>query len=127
VIVVRLVWISLQWLMTAAFLFSVVVQWNDPDPIRWMAIYGAAAAVSGWAALAPAGYPWWLPVAVAVVALIWSLTLLPQVVGKVRLAELFESWEMKSPRVEVAREAGGLMIVAVWMALTAVVRLAFRV
>ena len=33
-------------LMCALFLLSVVVQWNDPDPLRWMAIYGAAFVVS---------------------------------------------------------------------------------
>ena len=122
----RLVWVALQWLMTAAFAFSAAVQWNDPDPIPWMAIYGAASAASAWAALRPAGYPWWFAAGIAVVALIWSLALLPQVLGKVRFRELFESWEMKSPRVEVAREAGGLLIVAGWMAVTALVRLALR-
>ncbi len=32
-----------NWLMIAAFLFSVAVQYNDPDPIRWMLVYGLAA------------------------------------------------------------------------------------
>ena len=32
-----------NWVMLAAFLFSVAVQYNDPDPIRWMLIYGLAA------------------------------------------------------------------------------------
>lgn len=119
-------WVVLQWLMTAAFVLSTVVQWNDPDPIPWMAIYGGAAVLSAWAALRPFGYPWWAPAIVAVIALVWSTTLLPQVWGKVRIAELFEAWEMKSPRIEVAREAGGLLIVTVWMAITALVRLALH-
>jgi hypothetical protein len=91
-----------------------------------MAIYGGAAAMSAWAALRPFGYPWWAPAILAVIALVWSATLLPQVMGKVRIAELFEAWEMKSPRIEVAREAGGLLIVTVWMAITALVRFAHR-
>jgi hypothetical protein len=28
---------------------------------------------------------------------------------------MFDAWEMKSPSVEEAREASGLLIVAVWM------------
>jgi Transmembrane family 220, helix len=114
--------VAIQSVMTAAFVFSVAVQYNDPDPLPWMGIYGAAAVASAWAALRPRGYPWPFPAAVGTVALVWSFFLLPQVVGKVRLAELFASWEMKSPRVEVAREAGGLLIVAAWMAVTASIR-----
>ena len=109
----------IQWLMTVAFALSVAVQYNDPDPLPWMGIYGAALVASAWAALRPRGYPWWFPAAVGAVALLWSSRLWPQVIGKVRLAELFASWEMKNARVEVAREAGGLLIVAVWMAVTA--------
>jgi hypothetical protein len=41
------------------FVLSVVVQVNDPDPLRWMAIYGAAAVAC---LLSLTGrLPWWLP------------------------------------------------------------------
>jgi hypothetical protein len=109
----------LQWLMTAAFALSVAVQYNDPDPIQWMAMYGAAAFATTWAALRPRRYPWWFPALVGLVALVWASRLLPQVLGKVRIPELFASWEMKNARVEVARESGGLLIVAAWMMITA--------
>jgi hypothetical protein len=29
--------------MAALFLFAAAVQYNDPDPLRWMAVYGLAA------------------------------------------------------------------------------------
>jgi hypothetical protein len=100
--------------MTAAFLFSVAVQYNDPDPLRWMAIYGAAAAAC---ILTLKGRGWWpLPAAIGVIALVWALGYAPQVIGKVRFGELFEAFEMKDERVEVAREMGGLLIIAFWMA-----------
>jgi hypothetical protein len=83
-----------------------------------MGIYGAAAVAAAWAALRPGSYPWWYPAVVGAVALAWCSRLLPQVIGKVRIPELFASWEMKNARVEVAREAGGLLIVTVWMAIT---------
>ncbi|MEP7337447.1 MAG: transmembrane 220 family protein [Acidobacteriota bacterium] len=111
-------------LMTAAFLFSVAVQYNDPDPLHWMAIYGAAAIAciltfkrGGW---------WPLPAAIGLIALLWALSYAPQVIGKVRFGELFEAFEMKDERVEVAREMGGLLIIAFWMAVLTVVSLRRR-
>src|SRR5262245_45026809 len=116
----------LQWIMAAAFALSVAVQYNDPDPLVWMAIYGAAMIVAIWAARRPGSYPWWVPAAVGVVALVWATRLMPQVMGRVRIPELFASWEMKNARVEVAREDGGLLIVAAWMAITTLVALRRR-
>lgn len=104
----------LNYVMTACFLFSVIVQYNDPDPIVWMLIYGLAGLAC---ALAIAGrLNWIFPAAIGVVALVWALTLAPNVIGKVAFGELFEAFEMKDERVEVAREFGGLLIVAFWMA-----------
>jgi hypothetical protein len=104
----------LNYVMTACFLFSVIVQYNDPDPIVWMLIYGLAAVAC---VLAIAGrLNWMFPAAVGIVALAWALTLAPNVIGKVAFSELFEAFEMKDERVEVAREFGGLLIVAFWMA-----------
>ncbi|MCG3143114.1 MAG: hypothetical protein HONDAALG_00435 [Gammaproteobacteria bacterium] len=104
----------LNYLMTAAFLFSVVVQYNDPDPARWMLIYGLACAAC---VLAIRGrLKWIFPAAVGIAALAWAMTLAPDVIGKVAFGELFEAFEMKDERVEVAREFGGLLIVAFWMA-----------
>lgn len=33
-------------------LYATAVQYNDPDPIRWMLLYGGGAAIMGYAALA---------------------------------------------------------------------------
>jgi hypothetical protein len=43
------------------------------------------------------------------------MKLVPAVIGKVAFGELFEAFEMKDERVEVAREFGGLLIIAFWM------------
>jgi hypothetical protein len=100
--------------MTACFLFSAVVQYNDPDPALWMAVYGAAAAAC---VLHLAGRrDWPLFAAVGLTAFAWAATLAPRVVGKVAFGELFEAFEMKDTRVEEAREMGGLLIIAAWMA-----------
>jgi hypothetical protein len=107
----------LNYLMTACFLFSVIVQLNDPDPIRWIVIYGLAAAACAWAIRGRVD--WRFPAAVGAVALSWALWLASSVLGKVRFGELFEAFEMKDTRVEVGREFGGLLIVAAWMAVLA--------
>lgn len=99
--------------MAALFLFAAAVQYNDPDPLRWMAIYGLAALAC---VLFLAGRPpRWAPALVGVVALAWAGTLAPGVVGRVSIGELFQSYRMLSEPVEEAREMGGLLIVAAWM------------
>ena len=104
----------LNYIMTACFLFSTIVQYNDPDPVVWMLIYGLAGLAC---VLAIMGRLHWIfPAVVGGVALAWALTIASNVIGKVAFRELFEAFEMKDERVEVAREFGGLLIVTFWMA-----------
>jgi len=112
---------ALNYLMTACFLFSVIVQYNDPDPLPWMVIYGLAAAACVLAILDRGS--WVFPPAVGAVTLVWAITLAPGVLGRVGFSELFEAFEMKDARVEVAREMGGLLIVAFWMSVLTVRKL----
>ena len=108
-----------NWVMLAAFLFSVAVQYNDPDPIRWMMIYGLAAVACILMVLRR--LRWYLPAAVGATALGWAASLAPDVVGKTTLGEMFQSFDMINTVVEEAREMGGLLIVAGWMAVLVVV------
>ena len=85
-----------------------MVQYNDPDPVRWIALYTSAALVSGWSIrrrLYPA-----VPLTLAAVALAWALWLVPDVI---RAA----SWT----GTEGERELAGLLLVALamlaWVAL----------
>jgi hypothetical protein len=105
--------------MAILFLFALAVQYNDPDLLRWMGIYGLAALACG---LALAGrLSRWMPVVIGLVALAWAGLIAPGVVGRVSVGQLFESYAMKSEPVEEAREMGGLLIVAAWMSLLALV------
>ena len=99
--------------MILAFLFSAIVQYNDPDPLIWMAIYGAAMIACLLFALGK--LPSYLPAIVASIALVWALSLASQVIGKVGFTELFQAFEMKDERIEAGREFGGLLIVVFWM------------
>jgi hypothetical protein len=102
--------------MALLFVVAVAVQYNDPDPSRWMAIYGAAlvisviAAAKGHAPIAGAAI-------VGGVALAWGVYWAASSGAPAVLYEhMFDAWEMKNTAIEEAREASGLFIVAFWMA-----------
>lgn len=105
---------AVNWAMCPLFLLAVVVQYNDPDPIRWMAIYGAALIVCLIVAFR-GRIPWLVPVLVAVVALAWSVVGIESGPAANAYTHMFDAWEMKSLSVEEAREATGLLIVTGWM------------
>ena len=92
----------------AVFILSAAVQWNDPDPLAWIALYGIAAVLAG------AGAMGRLPVApnLGAAALFVLLTLLwvPSLGGA--RSEAFTSFEMKASRDERPRETVGLAICA---------------
>jgi hypothetical protein len=103
--------------MSLLFLFSAALQLNDPDPARWVAIYGSAAVVCGWMAVAPLLRPAHgvAPLAVAAVALTWAGAIAWRASGHADLLTLFDAWDMKDTVVEETREMYGLLIVGVWM------------
>src|SRR3982751_1475020 len=111
---------AVELLFALLFLFGAAVQYNDPDPIRWMAIYLSACAASVMAAFNVG--PWWFAILVGLIALVWALTLAPRAFPNVRLGELVEQWEMKDVRVEEGREMYGLFIIFVVMTLVALGR-----
>ena len=110
---------ALHLLFAALFAFSAALQLNDPDPLQWIAIYLAAAAVAALAALAPARLPRWLPWTLAAIAFVWGAWLTRGWWGQVAPSRMFEAWEMKNQAVELERESFGLFIVAAWMLVVA--------
>ena len=104
--------------MALLFLFGAVVQYNDPDPLRWMLIY-LAAAVACVLAIAKR-LRWWFAAIVGTVALVWAATLAPAAFPNVRFLEMFAAWEMANERVEEGREMYGLLLIAIYMAVLVV-------
>lgn len=113
----RTLWTAANFLMLAMFAASVAVQINDPDPLGWMAIYGAATIVAG-REVRRRNRPLF-PALVALVALVWAATIAPRVIGKIPFGSMFGAFEMKDLGVEESREMYGLLLVAVWMAAVA--------
>jgi hypothetical protein len=106
------IWTAANAVMLAMFAFSVAVQFNDPDPLLWMAIYGVAAIVCGFEMRRMT--PLWAAALVAVTALMWSGWIALRV-HDVPFGALFAEWEMQDVDVEEAREMYGLAIVGIWM------------
>ncbi|CAN5888505.1 hypothetical protein BH11MYX3_BH11MYX3_43650 [soil metagenome] len=114
-------WFKLPcWVMAALFAVCVALQYNDPDPIRWMLIYGAATVISILLPLkrqaALSGY------AVGALALVWAAVLIYGIWGKVALSDVVEKMSEKGGAVEEEREAGGLLIEGVWLVLASFYR-----
>ena len=106
--------------MALVFALSVAVQWNDPDPAYWMAIYGVAALLAARAAF---GQLPLIPNAVACAGFtLLAVRALPDLLGAREQA--FTHWQMLDSGDEVAREAGGLLLCALWSAVQTA--LAFR-
>jgi len=102
-----------SYLMLAVFLLSAAVQYNDPDPLLWIGIYAGAALLT-WLFIREQ-LLWMLPASACILLLVWAGFQLQEVWGIVSIADLFESIQMQDETVEIAREAGGLLIIAAWM------------
>jgi hypothetical protein len=100
-------------IMALLFVLAASVQLNDPDSLVWISLYLSATVLC--VAHAFQKLPSYWAAAFALVASLWALTLVPTFWGQVSLTDVFGHVGMKTEEVEVAREFGGLMIVAVWM------------
>ena len=81
------------------FAYSAAVQVNDPDPVRWLLLYGTASSVC--ALHAVTRVPRWVPWTLAAVAIGWAATILPSVAAS---ADFTGN--------EGERELAGLLLVA---------------
>lgn len=101
-----------SWVATVLFLFSAAVQWNDPDPLRWIFAYGLAAGISAAHAL---GYSVRLPAAVAaLVFAAFAVAAAPETLSD-SLGDVIAP-VMKTIEIEKARESIGLGLCALWCA-----------
>ncbi len=104
---------GLNLVMLLAFGLSVAVQHNDPDPWLWATFYALPC-------IACLGFHfghlhWQLSVIIGGLGFAVCIWLMPQFIGNVSPADIFASLSMKTQSVEEAREAGGSLLVALWM------------
>ena len=98
--------------LTLSVLFALfaIVQYNDPDPWSWIALYGFVALISGLAAFGI--YRKWAVLAGIGVCLVWMATLLPDFVNWIKMGMPTITGQMKAtePHIELTREFLGLLI-----------------
>ncbi|WP_017733304.1 transmembrane 220 family protein [Nafulsella turpanensis] len=102
------------------FLLFAYWQWNDPDPTLWVSIYGFAALMAGTAAAGR--FPMPVLITVFFLGLAGFAYMYPGAVGD----WIAQEWQqqdlsMKTQRMEEAREAFGLLIVAAVLGLAALI------
>ena len=102
-------------IMCAVFVLSAIVQLNDPDPLLWIVLYGAAALLAG--AAATGRIPFWpnaVATAVFVVLTFWWLPSLSDA-----RSQAFTEFKMVDQSDEEPRETVGLAVCAGWSAVQA--------
>lgn len=108
-----------NFLLMLLFVFAAVLQYNDPDILRWALIYLVAAGCC--VASMVAKLKWWVPATVAVFCVGWSLIYVSRGAAGMPVGEMFAEWEMKNQQIVEEREMFGLLIIAAWMIVLAVV------
>jgi hypothetical protein len=98
-------------IVAVMFVISAVVQYNDPDPWLWVALYAGAAA----ACFVSGRFSWSRALAalVAIASFGWATTMLG-VLPDLQFADLFKSMQAQTPIIEEGREFLGLMLVGAW-------------
>ena len=103
--------VAICWTLAVLFAVSVGLQVNDPDPVRWMAIYASAGLAVG---LLPARrYISFVAIVIGLFAAGWAAYLGQKVFSVINFSDLWLKMSEKGGAVEVGREAGGLAIVAI--------------
>lgn len=106
-----------NFLWAAMFTFAAVVQYNDPDPMRWIAIYaaGSLTCVLWELRLLPRS----IAIAVTLTALGWGAWTLLHTRLTSPLDEALTDWSMHAGGSEELRESLGLFLIAGWCAVLA--------
>jgi hypothetical protein len=97
--------------LTIWFVLNMVVQFNDPDPLFWVLVYGGVAIIAAFAVFGKFNVP--VIVIAFVVCLGGSLYLMPSVIELFLhhdAGELITGMSPDRPYVEEARESLGLLI-----------------
>lgn len=108
----------LNGLVALIFLLFAALQYNDPDPIRWMMVYGGVAMVYSLAIFGKYSRPiGWVGIAAIVV---WMGLLLPEFLNWVKIGSPNIARQMKAetPYIEFTREFLGLLLAGlalVWL------------
>ena len=111
-----IVWRVTAILMTGLLILSAIVQWNDPDPLRWILCYSVSAIITLCSLIR--SLPPSIPLIWGLVVLLSSLLLGMDFLISEEQFDWDLFWNviaMKNETVELGRELGGLLLVTGWM------------
>jgi len=110
--------------LAVVFALFAAVQFNDTDPLVWIAVYTAVAVLCALAFLGRLSK--WPVIVVTVIVAGWMLTLLPGFIDWIRMGTPTITGTMKAgdPHIEVVREFLGLAVAL--LTLLHLLRLAIR-
>ncbi|MEK7257963.1 MAG: transmembrane 220 family protein, partial [Bacteroidota bacterium] len=100
----------LNLVLAALFVLFAALQYNDPDPLRWAAMYVFVAGVCGFAAFGKYNkYVLWAGIAVC---LVWLAVWLPEFLNWLDMGapNIATSMKAETPYIEYTREFFGLLI-----------------
>ncbi len=108
--------ILVKWpnlIVAAVFVLFAYFQLNDPDPWRWVILYGAVALMYGLAAFGK--YFQIVVYLLFAVSIAWLLSLLPDFVNWIRdgAESIVGTMKAEEPHIELTREFLGLVIVLI--------------
>lgn len=100
----------LNIILTIIFVLFAIVQYNDPDPWAWIALYLFIAVVSGFAIVGR--YNRYAILGGLVVCLIWMASLIPDFINWVKMGmpTITGSMKAEAPHIELTREFLGLVV-----------------
>jgi hypothetical protein len=104
-----------NYFMLLVFLLCMVVQYNDPDSLIWMTMYGLAAITCVLSIRDKIHFS--ISIFIGFVGIVWALTLLPDVISSYSTTDNLFTWKMNDLGVEKVREIGGLFIIILWMSI----------
>lgn len=104
-------WVKIvNFFLAALFLMFAIVQFNDPDPFLWVALYVFVAlqcALAAWGK-----YYRKILLGGLLLCLIWLMTLMPAFIAWINqgMPSIVESMKAEAPHIELAREFLGLVL-----------------
>jgi len=100
----------LHLVLALLFLLFAVVQYNDPDPLGWMLLYGFIAGVCAFAAFGRRNRL--VLLAGMGVVLVWAIFLFPDFIAWLRMGmpTIAGSMKAEAPHIELMREFSGLFL-----------------
>ena len=106
-------WVKLNLLVSALMGLSAALQFNDPDPLSWIAFYGCAA-LAGF--LYTARFGPFFCLGVSAVGAGWASQIAQAHYRLLDWSNLAQSMQAQTPGIELGREIGGLSLASAWLA-----------